>query len=93
MTLTEQNTLLVRLRGSAVPEKTTVKIYSLSTALANAPSIGQPDKMHFVKTAQPHARDSAIELKPYTVAVVEIVRDCRCDGVVPVQRFCQDVRK
>ncbi len=67
------NTLLARLRGSAVPEKATVKIYTLSAGLTDAPSMEQPDKIKPIETTQPYARDLAIELEPYTVAVIEIV--------------------
>jgi alpha-N-arabinofuranosidase len=69
------NTLLARLRGSAVPEKATVKIYSLSAALTDAPSLEQPDKIKPIETTQLYARDLTIELKPYTVAVIEIIGD------------------
>jgi alpha-N-arabinofuranosidase len=71
----DPNTLLARLRGSAVPEKAMVKIYSLSASLTDTPSMEQPDKIKPVETTQLYSKDLAIELKPYTVAVVEIVRN------------------
>ena len=69
------NTLLARLRGSAVPQQATVKIYTLSAGLADAPSMEQPDKIKPAETTQPYNRDLSVELKPYTVAVIEIVRN------------------
>ena len=67
------NTLLARLRGSTAPEKATVKIYTLSAGLTDAPSMEQPDKIQPIETTQTYSRDLSIELKPYTVAVVEIL--------------------
>jgi alpha-N-arabinofuranosidase len=67
------NTLLTRLRGSTAPEKATVKIYSLSAGLTDAPSMEKPDKIKPIETTQTYSRDLAIELKPHTVAVIEIV--------------------
>ncbi len=69
-----QTTLLTRLRGSVVPDKATVKVWSLSAGLTDAPSIDRPDRIKPIETTQPYARDLAIELKPYTVAVIEISR-------------------
>jgi len=68
-----QTTLLARLRGSAVSGKATVKIYTLTARLTDEPSMEQPDKIKPVETTQPYARDLAIELKPHTVAVIEII--------------------
>ena len=68
-----RNTLLARLRGSMVPEKATVKIYTLRAGLTDAPSMEQPDKIKPVETSAPYARDLTIELEPYTVAVIEII--------------------
>jgi alpha-L-arabinofuranosidase len=67
------NTLLARLRGSSVPEKASMKIYTLTARLNDSPSMEQRDRIKPVETTQLYARDLAIELKPYTVAVIEIV--------------------
>ena len=48
----ERNTLLARLRGASVPEKATVKIYTVSAGLTDAPSMDQPDKIRPVETAR-----------------------------------------
>jgi alpha-N-arabinofuranosidase len=69
------NTLLTQLRGSTIPEKATVKIYTLSAGLTDEPTMEQPDKIKPILTTQPYARDMTIELKPYTVAVIEIVEN------------------
>ena len=49
--------------------------FSVSAGLTDEPSMEQPDKIKPVETTHPYSRDVAIELKPHTVAVVEIVRD------------------
>ena len=67
------NTLLARLQGVAVPEKASIKIYTLTAGLTDAPSMEQPDKIKPVEATQPFTRDLAIELKPYTVVVIEII--------------------
>ncbi len=69
------NTLLARLRGSAAPEKATMKIYFVTAGLTDMPSMEQPDKIKPIETTQPYSRDLAIELKPYTVAVIEIIKE------------------
>ncbi len=71
----QANTLLVRLQGSAVPEKATVKVYTLTAGLTDAPSMEQPRKIHPVETTVPYARTLTIEMKPHSVAVIEIVAD------------------
>ena len=71
----QRNTLLVRLQGSTVPERATVKVYTLGAGLTDAPSMEHPDKIQPVETILPYARNLTIELPPYTVGVVEIVAD------------------
>jgi alpha-N-arabinofuranosidase len=71
----QPNTLLVRLQGSAAPERATVKMYAVNAGLTDAPSMEHPDKIQPVETSLPFARNLTIELQPYTVAVVEIVAD------------------
>ncbi len=70
-----RNTLLARLRGAAVPRQATVTIHMLSAALTDEASLDQPGKISPVETTQPYARDLAVALPPYSVAVVEIVAD------------------
>ncbi len=71
----QPNTLLVRLQGSAVPEKAAVKACFLSAGLTDAPSMEHPDKIQPVETTLPYARNLTIELPPYAVSVVEIAAD------------------
>jgi alpha-N-arabinofuranosidase len=71
----QPNTLLVRLQGSKVPEKATVKMFGLNAGLTDAASMEHPDTIQPVETSLPFARNLTIELQPYTVAVVEIVAD------------------
>lgn len=68
----KQNTLLARLQGSGVPENATVKVYSLTAALNDAPSIESPDKIQVLEKTIPYMRDLTIELEPYSVVVVEV---------------------
>jgi len=67
------NLLLVRLQGSTVPRNANVKVYSISAALNDACSLENPDKIKPVENAMPYTPDLTIELKPYTVAVIEIM--------------------
>jgi alpha-N-arabinofuranosidase len=67
------NTLLVRLQGSAVPERATVKLHALSAGLMDAPSMERPDAIKPVVTSLPFSRNLTIELQAYSVGVVEIV--------------------
>jgi alpha-L-arabinofuranosidase len=71
----QRNTLLVRLQGSMVPERATVKVYTLNAGLTDAPSMEHPDKIQPVETTLPFARNLTIELQPHTVGVVEITGD------------------
>jgi alpha-N-arabinofuranosidase len=67
-----RNTLLTRLQGSAVPEDATVRVHTLTAGLTDAPSLEEPDRIQRSEQTLPYARDLAIDLGPYTVAVVEI---------------------
>ncbi|MCF7885222.1 MAG: alpha-N-arabinofuranosidase, partial [Candidatus Marinimicrobia bacterium] len=68
----QRNILLARLQGSKAPEDANVKIYKLRAGLKESPSMENPDKIKPVENTMPYKRDLTIELKPYTVAVVEI---------------------
>ena len=69
------NTLLSRLRGSGVPENATVKVYSASAGLDDAPSMEQPDKIKIVESTLPYTGDLVLELKPHSVMVIEISKN------------------
>jgi len=68
----QPNTLLVRLQGSGVPEEAAESVHTGSAGLTDAPSLEAPDRIAPITRAMPYARDLAVELDPYTVAVVEI---------------------
>ena len=60
----QPNTLLVRLQGSALPEKAAVQTCTLSAGLTDAASIELPDKIRPVETTVPYSRNLTIELLP-----------------------------
>ncbi|HET9834682.1 MAG TPA: hypothetical protein VFP91_23335, partial [Vicinamibacterales bacterium] len=66
------NTLLVHLQGSRVPTAATVKLYTITARLHDAASLDQPDLIKPVERAVEYRSDLAIDLEPYTVAVVEV---------------------
>ena len=66
------NTLLVHLQGSRVPAAATVSVYTISAALQEAASLERPDRIAPLARTLEYRPDLAIDLKPYTVAVVEI---------------------
>jgi alpha-L-fucosidase 2 len=67
------NTLLVHLQGSRVPEAATVTVHTITARLHDAASLEQPDSIKPVEQSIAFRPDLTIDLKPYTVAVVEIV--------------------
>ncbi|MBK5270794.1 MAG: carbohydrate binding domain-containing protein [Bacteroidia bacterium] len=69
------NMLLVRLQGSMLPAKASMKLYTLSAGLTDAPSMEHPDKIKPVEHSMPYDRDLTIELAPFTVLVAEIVAE------------------
>jgi alpha-N-arabinofuranosidase len=71
----QAKTLLVRLQGSTVPKRATVKTWTATAGLDDAPSMEQPNKIQPVEASLPYARNLTVELPPYTVIVVEIIAD------------------
>ena len=71
----QPNTLLVRLQGSKVPAHATVKAYTLTAGLTDAPSMEHPDKIQPIEPNLPYARNLTLDLPAYAVAVVEITAD------------------
>ncbi len=67
------NTLLARLQGSTVPANAQVKVYILRAGLTDSPSLENPDKIKPVESTMAYARDLAIDLGSYSVAVIEII--------------------
>ena len=68
-----RNTLLVRLQGKDVPERATATLHTITSRLNDQASLENPDVIAPVSRPFDYARDLAIDLDPYTVAVLEIV--------------------
>jgi len=66
------NVLLVHLQGSRVPTAATVTVNTITAGLHDAASLEQPDRIRPVEQSIGFRPDLTIDLKPYTVAVVEI---------------------
>jgi alpha-N-arabinofuranosidase len=66
------NTLLVHLQGSRVPSAATVTVYTITAGLNDTASLEKPDRIKPVERTREYRSDLAIDLPPYTVAVVEI---------------------
>jgi alpha-N-arabinofuranosidase len=66
------NTLLVYLQGSRVPAAATVTVHTITAGLHDAASLEQSDRIKPVEQSIGFRPDLTIDLKPYTVAVVEI---------------------
>jgi alpha-L-arabinofuranosidase len=71
----QANTLLVRLQGSAVPERASAILHTITAGLTDAASLGQPDVIVPVARSLNYAKDLTIELNPHTIAVVEIRKE------------------
>jgi len=69
------NLLLVRLQGSMLPAKASMKLYTLSAGITDVPSMEHPDKIRPVEHSMPYTRDLTIALAPFTVLVAEIVAE------------------
>jgi alpha-N-arabinofuranosidase len=66
------NTLLVHLQGSRVPARATVTVSTITAGLHDTASLEQPDRIAPVERTIEYRPDLTIDLKPYTVAVLEI---------------------
>ena len=67
-----RNTLLTRLQGARAPEKATARLHTITARLTEAPSLERPDAIRLVSRPIEYVKDLAVELEPYTVAVLEI---------------------
>lgn len=67
-----RNVLLVRLQGSAVPEKAAAQLHTLTAKLTDTASLEYPNTIAPVKREFDYAREFSVDLDPYTVAVLEI---------------------
>jgi alpha-N-arabinofuranosidase len=70
-----RNTLLARLQGSRAPAKATVRLHTIAAGLTDRASLERPDAIRPLSRTIEYAKDLAVELEPYTVAVVEIRAD------------------
>jgi len=66
------NTLLVRLKGSSIPGKATVRIFTLHAGLTDAPSMEHPDAIKLNEGTIPFAKDLSFKMDPYSVLLVEV---------------------
>jgi alpha-N-arabinofuranosidase len=67
-----RNTLLVQFQGRGAPEKAAATLHTIRAGLTDTASLERPDAIAPVSRPLKYAKDLAIELEPYTVAVVEI---------------------
>ena len=68
----ERNSLVVRLQGKGIPEKATATLHSITAGLTASASLEHPEAIAPVSKPFDYAKDFAVELDPYTVAVLEI---------------------
>jgi len=68
----QRNTLLVRLQGAGAPEKAIARLHTISAGLKDSASLDRPDAIRSASRALDYLKNLAVELDPYTVAVVEI---------------------
>ena len=68
-----ENSLLVRLQGSAVNDNANVKIYTVKAGLLSKASIENPDAIKAEESTIPFSRDMAHKIEPYSVVVLDIM--------------------
>jgi alpha-N-arabinofuranosidase len=68
----ERNVLLVRLLGDSIPEKAIATLHTITAGLTDSASLGHPSAIAPVSRQFEYAKDFAIDLEPYTVAVLDI---------------------
>jgi alpha-N-arabinofuranosidase len=68
----ERNALLVRLRGTSVPEKAVARLHTISAGPKDSASLENPNAIVPVSRTLNYAKDLTVDLDAYTVAVVEI---------------------
>lgn len=68
----ERTTLLVRLQGNSLPQRADVKLYTIAAQPNATASFEHPDALSPVSISMEYARNFAVPLDPYSVAVVEI---------------------
>ncbi len=68
----QRNSLLLRLRGTNVPDKALATLHTITAGLSDSASLERPNALTPVTRALTYARDLTLDLNPYTVAVLEI---------------------
>ena len=68
----EPNTLLVQLQGTRAPERAVATLHTISAKLTDAASLEHPNAIAPVSRPFNYGKDLAVDLGPYTVAVLEI---------------------
>ena len=68
----QRSTLLVRLQGAGVPERAVAKLHTVSAGLKDAASLEHPDAITPLTRTLNYGKNLAVELAPFTVAVLEI---------------------
>jgi alpha-N-arabinofuranosidase len=68
----KRNTLLIQLQGSGAPNNATVTLHTITAGPEDKASLERPDAIAPVARTINYAKDLAIDLAPYSVAVVEI---------------------
>jgi alpha-L-arabinofuranosidase len=68
----KQNSLLVRLQGSKIPNKAAATLHTIGAQLMKSASLEHPDAIAPESRTLEYAKDFTVDLDPYTVAVVEI---------------------
>jgi alpha-L-arabinofuranosidase len=66
------NTLLLRLQGVRAPRKAMARLHTITAGLTAKASLDRPDVIRPVSRTIEYSKDMALELEPYTVAVLEI---------------------
>ena len=67
-----RNTLLLRLQGARAPRKATARLHTITAGLTEKASTDRRDVIRPVSRTIEYSKDLAVELEPYTVAVLEI---------------------
>jgi alpha-N-arabinofuranosidase len=68
----QPNTLLVQLQGARAPEHAVATLHTISARLTEVASLEHPDAIAPVSRPFQYAKDLAVDLAPYTVAVLDI---------------------
>jgi alpha-N-arabinofuranosidase len=67
------NTLLVRLQGSAVSDNADIRIYTVKAVLDDRASIDNQNIISPVESGKLFAKDMSFEIEPYSVVIIDIM--------------------